>query len=63
MYSFDVVLFLKKTKKTREFFVIDKSLMEQCRVEIEGPLILNFYLQRRNNNAIKFLRCIIAIAV
>ncbi|PHT63701.1 hypothetical protein T459_32387 [Capsicum annuum] len=31
---------------------MDESLMEQCRVEVEGPRVVNFFSRRRSNDGL-----------
>jgi hypothetical protein len=35
-----------------EFSSMDENLMEQCRVEVKGPRVLNFFSLRRSNDSI-----------
>ncbi|KAL3516216.1 hypothetical protein ACH5RR_023118 [Cinchona calisaya] len=33
-----------------EFSAMDKSLMEQCRMEVQGARVMNFFSRRRSND-------------
>ncbi|PPS03373.1 hypothetical protein GOBAR_AA17289 [Gossypium barbadense] len=38
-------------RSSGEFFAMGESLTEQCRVEVEGPRVVNFFSRRRSNDA------------